>query len=95
MKKILLLSAALALARPTSAFAAIDISSDPVTEPYAGPVTFDFEVPTPEWDGTIRSENDGSGAPPFGGSGGYAVVGKNVGSPGILDLAAFADIDFI
>ncbi|WP_411291721.1 PEP-CTERM sorting domain-containing protein [Sphingorhabdus sp.] len=97
MKKILLLSAALSLALPSAASAAVTLTSEPGKPVYDGPTpTFDFEVPTPEFTGgTIKNENDGNGARPFGGTGKYASVGPGPGTPGYLNLAAFGDIDFI
>ena len=97
MKHILLLSAALSLALPSAALAAVTLTSEPGTETYVGPTpTFDFEVPTPEFTGgTIKNENDGTGARPYGATGKYASVGPGAGTPGFLDLSAFGDIDFI
>ena len=97
MKKILLLSAALSLALPSAASAAVTLTSEPGKPVYDGPTpTFDFEVDTPEFTGgTIKNENDGTGARPFGATGKYASVGPGAGTPGFLDLSAFGDIDFI
>ena len=80
------------------ASAAITLTSDPGSDPYAGPTpTFDFETPTPEFSGgkITNASPSGISAQPFGSTGSYATVGPTDGSPGILDLSAFGDIDWI
>lgn len=80
------------------ASAAVTLTSDPGSAVYAGPTpTFDFETPTPEFTGgAIRNTSpSGVSAQPFGSTGNYATVGPTDGSPGILNLSAFGDIDWI
>ncbi len=97
MKKFLLLSAALSLALPTAASAAVTLTSEPGSEPYAGPApTFDFETETPEYTGGAVRDTSPSGvsAQPFGSTGNYATSGTTDGI-GTLSLSAFGDIDWI
>ncbi len=77
------------------ASAAITITSAPGTNPYVGTPTFNFDSPTPQWSGAIATGSSSTGAQPFGSTGGYATVGPSVGSPGILNLSSFADINTI
>ncbi len=77
------------------ASAAITITSVPGSNPYVGTPTFNFDSPTPQWGGAITTGTTSTGAQPFGSTGGYATVGPSVGSPGILDLSSFADINSI
>ena len=97
MKKFLLLSAALLLAVPSAASAAVTLTSEPGSDPYVGPApTFDFENPTPEYVGGAVRDTSPSGlsAQPFGSTGKYATSGPGDGI-GTLSLAAFGDIDWI
>lgn len=98
MKKFLLLAAALTFALPSATFAAVELTSVPGSAPYAGPVpTYDFESPTPEFTGGVVRNTSPSGisAQPFGSTGNYATVGPTDGTPGILDLSSFGEIDWI
>lgn len=98
LKSGLLLAAlgAMALtAMPASA--AITLTSVPGSNPYAGPTpTYNFNFATPEFTGgSILTGFPGIAAQPYGSTGGYAAVGPGAGTPGILNLSSFADINFI
>ena len=82
-----LIAAAAAAGFATSANAAIVLSSvTPGTNPYVGPVTYDFETPAPVSGGVVTNEtNAGDHAQPYGSTGNYWSVGPfNNGSGGFL-----------
>jgi hypothetical protein len=91
-------SAVAVLAMAPAAHAAIVIGSvTPGTVPYSGPTpTYDFETPAP-WSGGIVTNTSVAGvrAQPLGSTGNYWSVGPTDGSPGILDLSSFGDINDI
>lgn len=98
LKSGLLLAALGAMAlTATPAWAAITLTSVPGSNPYAGPApTYNFDFATPEFTGgSILTGFSGIGAQPYGSTGGYAAVGPGAGSPGILNLSSFADINWI
>ncbi len=79
------------------ASAAITLTSTPGSAVYAGPTpTYDFETPAPFSGGLVTTGSlSGIRAQPFGSTGNYATVGPSDGSPGILNLSSFGDIDWI
>lgn len=94
---LLVASFGLAALAATPVSAAVTLTSQPGSAPYAGPPpTFDFETPTPEYTGgAVRNTSpSGLSAQPFGSTGNYATSGPSDGT-GILSLAAFGDIDWI
>ncbi|TCD06537.1 PEP-CTERM sorting domain-containing protein [Erythrobacteraceae bacterium CFH 75059] len=95
--KLLAATAALAtLGMASGASAAIVLTSVPGTNPYSGPTptfTFDSGAPAEATGGQVRFGSvSGVAAQPFGSTGGYWTVGPSDGSPGILNLSAFASI---
>jgi hypothetical protein len=96
--RMLLASFGIAALVAAPASAAVTLTSQPGSAPYVGPApTYDFESPTPEFvGGAVRSTSpSGLSAQPFGSTGNYATVGPDDGSPGILNLSSFGDIDWI
>ena len=96
--KMLLASLGIVALAATPASAAVTLTSTPGTAVYSGPTpTYNFDTPTPQFTGgVIRSTSpSGISAQPFGSTGGYATVGPSDGTPGILDLSSFGDIDWI
>lgn len=89
---------AAALAVPSAANAAIVLDSVvPGTSPYSGPTpTFDFESPAPVSGGAVTNISTGGvAAQPFGSTGYYWTVGPTDGSPGLMDLSGFGDINSV
>lgn len=79
------------------ASAAVTLTSTPGAGSYSGPTpTYDFETPAPFTGGLVtNASTSGIRARPLGSTGNYATVGPSDGTPGILNLATFGDIDWI
>lgn len=94
--KIASTAAAIALS-VSAASAAVTLSFTAGTDPYLGPTpTYDFETAAPFTGGLITTGSlGGIRAQPFGSTGNYATVGPSDGTPGILDLTAFATISSV
>ena len=94
--KIASTAAAIALS-VSAASAAVTLSFTAGTDPYSGPTpTYDFETAAPFTGGLITTGSlGGIRAQPFGSTGNYATVGPSDGTPGILDLTAFATISSV
>ena len=94
--KIAPTAAAIALS-VSAASAAVTLSFTAGTDPYSGPTpTYDFETAAPFTGGLITTGSlGGIRAQPFGSTGNYATVGPSDGTPGILDLTAFATISSV
>lgn len=94
----LLLATTLLIAIPGTASATITLASvTPGTAPYSGPApTYDFETPAPVAGGLVTNTSvPGVSAQPFGSTGNFWTVGPSDGTPGILTLTSFGDINSI
>lgn len=94
----LTLAAAAVAALPATANAAIVLASvTPGTVPYSGPTpTYDFESAAPRTGGLVTNTSvSGVSAQPYGSTGFFWTVGPTDGSPGVLNLASFGDINNI
>jgi len=92
-KTVMVLAASCALAA-APAFAQVNLTAVPGSDPYAGPApTYDFESAAPVTGGLVTSTSvSGVSAQPYGSTGNFWTVGPTDGSPGVLDLSGFAQI---
>ena len=87
---------AVAVAFAAPANATITFTTQPGSNPYAGPTpTYDFDASTPTFSGgnvVGPGTTSGQFAQPFGSTGQYYSVGPSTSTPGTIDLSSFGDI---
>lgn len=94
LKRTLMTAAAVCSFAAAPAYAQVNLSAVPGSDPYAGPApTYDFETPAPVVGGLVTTgDSAGIRAQPYGSTGNYWTVGPSDGSPGTMDLSSFAGI---
>lgn len=94
LRRTLMVAAASCALAAAPAYAQVNLSAVPGSDPYAGPApTYDFESAAPVTGGLVTSTSVGGvSAQPFGSTGNFWTVGPTDGTPGVLDLSSFASI---
>jgi hypothetical protein len=94
LKRTLMMAAAACTFAAAPAYAQVNLSAVPGSDPYAGPApTYDFESPAPVSGGLVTTGDlSGISAQPYGSTGNFWTVGPTDGSPGEMNLSSFAGI---
>lgn len=94
LRRTLMVAAATCAFAAAPAYAQVNLSAVPGSDPYVGPApTYDFESAAPTVGGLVTTgDTSGISAQPYGSTGNYWTVGPTDGSPGTLDLSSFAGI---